>query len=41
MSDKKLTPQLVWRRYNAGIGFNDRISLDEEVEVNENFFIGK
>ena len=41
MTERKLTPQYVWGRYNAGIGFNDRISLDEEVEVNENFFIGK
>lgn len=41
MSEDKLSPQIVWGRYNQGIGFNNRISLDEEVEVNENFFIGK
>ena len=41
MKNETLTPRLVWNRYAAGIGFNDRISLDEEVEANENFFIGK
>ena len=41
MKVEKLTPQIVWGRYSEGIRFNDKISLDEEVEVNENFFIGK
>ena len=41
MIEEKLTPRYVWGRYNEGIRFNDSISLDEEVEVNENFFIGK
>ena len=41
MKVEKLTPQIVWKRYNEGVRFNDKISLDEEVEVNENFFIGK
>jgi len=41
LSDEKLTPQIVWARYNKGIQFNNQISLDEEVEVNENFFIGE
>jgi len=41
MKEQKLTPTIVWGRYNAGIGFNNNIDLDEEVEANENFFIGK
>ena len=41
MKELTLAPTYVWGRYNSGIGFNNRISLDEEVEVNENFFIGK
>ena len=41
MKDEKLTPQIVWGRYNSGINFNTSIDLDEEVETNENFFIGK
>ena len=41
MKKDKLTPQSVWKRYNQGIGFNNSIDLDEEVETNENFFIGK
>ena len=39
--DKRLTPERIWKLYRRGIGFNDRIRLDEEVETNENFFIGK
>lgn len=38
---KKLTPQLVWKLYSKGRGYNDTIQLDDEVETNENFFIGK
>ena len=41
MKEKKLTPQFVWAQYSQGIGFNTSIDLDEEVEANENFFIGK
>lgn len=37
----KLTPERVWKRYSAGLAFNDRMGLDKEVETNENFFIGK
>lgn len=41
MSKKaKLTPDKVWARYQSGLGFNNRIQLDAEVETNENFFIG-
>lgn len=41
MKKQKLTPQIVWQRYHDGIGFNTRIDLDDEVETNENFFLGK
>lgn len=41
MKKEKLTPQIVWQRYHDGIGFNSRIDLDDEVETNENFFLGK
>lgn len=39
--DRKLAPETVWKRYSESLGFNARIGLDEEVETNENFFIGK
>lgn len=41
MKDKKLTADAVFKRYSEGLSFNSRIGLDEEVENNENFFIGK
>lgn len=30
-----------WEEYERGLSFNDSINLDDTVEVNENFFIGK
>ena len=35
------TPESVFREYDAGIGFNSRINLNELVEQNENFFVDK
>ena len=35
------TPQSVWSDYEKGLAFNNRISLDDTIEANENFFIGK
>lgn len=35
------TAEEIWRKYQKGLGFNARLGLDEEVENNENFFIGK
>lgn len=36
-----LTPDIIFKRYSEGLSFNSRINLDEDVEENENFFIGK
>ena len=50
MSDEKLglfngedkpTPEIGWEFYEKGCQFNDAINLDDTVEVNENFYIGK
>lgn len=38
---KTPTPESVFKEYDAGIGFNNQIHLDEIVEQNENFFIDK
>lgn len=38
---RKPNHELVFKRYSDGIGFNNKMNLDEEVENNENFFIGK
>ncbi len=35
------TPNSVWELYERGQNFNDRISLDDTVKTNENFFIGR
>ena len=34
-------PRIVFEMYQKGLGFNTQINLDETVQVNENFFIGK
>ena len=39
--EKKLSPKKVFKAYSKGLEFNARLNLDEEVENNENFFIGK
>lgn len=41
MEHFEAAPQTVEREYNAGLQFNNGISLYECVETNENFFIGK
>lgn len=50
MSEEKLglfngedmpNPQIGWEFYELGIQYNDAINLDDTVEVNENFYIGK
>ena len=38
---KKPTPECVWKEYRKALDFNDRIKLNDTVEANENFFIGK
>lgn len=40
-SEKKITPQKVWREYEKMLGFNESIQLDDTVRINENFFVGK
>lgn len=36
-----MTPETVWKEYAKCQGFNTQIDLDDTVEENENFFIGK
>mgnify|MGYP006968328294 FL=1 len=38
---KKLTPEMVAKRYDKGVTFNTQINLYDTVTENENFFIGK
>lgn len=38
---KKLDSEKAWKLYQKGRDFNTSIGLDDEVELNENFFIGK
>lgn len=38
---KKETYEHVWKQYQRGLEFNTGINLNDTVEVNENFFIGK
>ena len=35
------SPPAVWKQYGKGLAFNASVNLEETVEVNENFFIGK
>lgn len=37
----KPTADSIYKEYEKGLDFNNQINLDETVEVNENFFIGK
>ena len=37
----KLDHTIIWKRYDAGLKFNGQIRLLENVETNENFYIGK
>ena len=41
MNQKPITPRQVCQEYEAGLRFNQGISLYDCVETNENFFIGK
>ena len=34
-------PRIAFEMYQKGLGFNTQINLDETVQVNENFFVGK
>lgn len=37
----KNDPTKVWNQYERGRQFNNRINLNDTVQNNENFFIGK
>lgn len=39
--EDKPTPQIGWEFYERGLEYNDSINLDDTVDVNENFYIGK
>ena len=42
MSDeRKITPDKVWREYNAMLSYNESVNLEDTVRVNENMFIGR
>lgn len=41
MRDKRMSPEIVSKEYDAGLSFNRGISLFDNVQTNENFFIGK
>ena len=38
---EKPTPEIAWKYYDRGLGFNSQIKLEENVKVNRNFYIGK
>ena len=37
----KPTPEIAWKYYDRGLGFNTQIQLEPNVKVNRNFYIGK
>jgi len=37
----KPTPEIAWKYYDRGLGFNAQIKCEENVKVNRNFYIGK
>jgi hypothetical protein len=39
--EDKPTPAVAWEFYERGLEFNNLINLEDTVEVNENFYIGK
>lgn len=39
--DGDISPEAVWKLYEAGESYNDRIKLYDTVRDNENMFIGK
>ncbi len=41
MKQKKITAVDIWKKFEKGLTFNNKINLDDTVESNENFFIGK
>lgn len=39
--DRKITPDKVWREYNAMLSYNESVNLNDTVRINEDFFVGK
>lgn len=39
--EKELNPDIVWKKHTAAVDFNIGINLYDNVQVNENFYIGK
>lgn len=37
----KPTPEIAWKFYDRGLGFNSQIRCEDNVKVNRNFYIGK
>lgn len=40
-SDVKLVPEQIWKEYEKGIDFKAQINLYDNVEYNQNFYLGK
>ncbi len=38
---RELTPELIWQQYDKGQQFNTQLNLNNNVENNENFYIGR
>lgn len=38
---KELTPEKIWQQYDTGLQFDNQLNLANNVENNENFYIGK
>lgn len=41
MSGRELTPESIYQEYQAGIDFNATLNLINNVDNNENYYIGK
>ena len=39
--DKKITAEQIYKEYSAALDYNASIALDDNVRVNENYFVGK
>lgn len=37
----KPTPEIAWKFYDRGLGFNSQVKCEDNVKVNRNFYIGK
>lgn len=39
--NETINPETVWKKHSAAVEFNTGINLYENVQVNENFYIGE